>query len=269
MTEKNSRSSATAAADSPAKGFITRTAPTFDNPESERQHRIQRLVAACRVFGRAGFSQGLLGHVTVRDPEHPDQFWANPIGISFNRMRVSDVVLVDHHGTLLQGSNPVNPVGVLLHAAIHRAYPEVTAVCHAHSVYGSAWSAFARPLDPITQDTAIFFEDQAILREPRVAMDSASADQFAAGLKGMRTGIQPGHGLFTTGASVDEAAWRFVSMDRACQVQLLTEAVGKPELWPAEMALGLKHSLGSPEFCWLSFQTLWDELVAAESDFLT
>lgn len=260
MKEKSSNSA--------AKGFITRTAPIFNDLQKEREHRIQRLVATCRVFGKAGFSQGLLGHVTVRDPEYPEQFWANPIGISFNRLCVSDVVLVDHNGALIQGSKPVNPVGVLLHSAIHRAYPEITAVCHAHSVYGSAWSAFARPIDPITQDTAVFYEDQAILREPRVAMDPAGADQFAAGLKGRRTGIQPGHGLFTTGLSVDEAAWRFVSMDRACQVQLLAEAAGTPEKWPAEMAQGLKRSLGSPEFCWLSFQTLWDELVAEESDFL-
>ena len=219
-----------------AKGFITRTPPVFDNLDDERQHRIERLAGACRIFGKAGFSQGLLGHITVRDPENPEHFWANPIGISFNRMRVSDIVLVDHLGQLIKGSKPVNPVGVLLHSAIHRAYPEITAVCHAHSVFGSAWSAFSRPIDPVTQDTAIFFEDQAIMREPR--------------------------------ATLDEAAWRFISMDRACQVQLLVEAAGTPELWPVEMARGLKQSLGSAAFCWLSFQTLWDELIDDGSDFL-
>ena len=255
-------------ADASPKGFITRTPPVFESTDDERRHRIQRLVAACRVFGKAGFSQGLLGHVTVRDPGNTEHFWANPIGISFNCIRVSDIVLVDHTGALIEGSTPVNPVGVLLHAAIHRAYPEVTAVCHAHSVYGSAWSAFGRPIDPLTQDTAIFYDDQAMLREPRIAMDTAAADQFAAAFAGKRTGIQPGHGLFTTGVTVDEAAWRFVSMDRACQVQLLAQAAGTPELWPAEMANGLKQSLGSPNFCWLSFQTLWDELLAEGTEFL-
>jgi hypothetical protein len=34
------------------------------------------------------------------------------------------------------------------------------------------------------------------------------------------------------------------------------------------MAQALKAGLGSPEFCWLSFQTLWDELMAEDSDFL-
>jgi len=206
-------------------GFIVRQAPLFACPADERRHRLERLAGACRIFGKAGFSEGLLGHLTVRDPEFADRFWANPLGVSMNRMTVSDLVQVDHEGKLLHGRIPVNPVGVRLHAAVHRARPEVVAVCHAHSIHGSAWSALGRPVDPITQDTAILFEDQAIIAEPRLALDAAAADRIAAAFGTCRTAIQVGHGLFSTGASVDEAAW-------------------------------------------LSFQTLWDELVAADTGFL-
>ncbi len=251
-----------------ANRFLIKTPPVFDTVAEERRHRIERLAGVCRIFGEAGFSVGLLGHITVRDPEHTDRFWANPMAVSFNRMTSSDIVCVDHQGELISGAAPVNPVGVLLHAAIHRAYPEITAVCHAHSVYGSAWSAFARPIDPITQDTAIFYGDQAIITEPRLALDADSADQFAAAFNGKCTGIQAGHGLFTSGQTVDEAAWRFITMDRACHVQLLAEAAGSPELWPEQMALGIRQGLGNPDFCWLSFQTLWDDLIARDQGFL-
>lgn len=250
------------------KGFITRLPPTFDTVEQERAHRIERLAGVCRIFGQAGFSEGLLGHVTVRDPEFDDRFWANPLGISFNRMRVRDIVQVDHEGNLLHGNSPVNPVGLLLHSAVHRARPDVVAVCHAHSTYGSAWSTQGRPVAPITQDTAVFYDQQAIIREPRVAMDAASADEFAAAFGDKRAAIQVGHGLFTTGATVDEAAWRFVSFDKACQVQLLAAGAGEPEQWPPSMAAGLANSLGSPDFSWLSFQTLWDDLVETDDSFL-
>jgi ribulose-5-phosphate 4-epimerase/fuculose-1-phosphate aldolase len=255
-------------ADGPASGFITRTPPVFDTVEQERTHRLQRLAGACRIFGRAGFSEGLLGHVTVRDPEDPELIWANPMGVSFNRMRVSDLVQVDHDGTLRHGDRPVNPVGVLLHAAVHRARPEVVGVCHAHSTFASAWSAFGRPVDPITQDTAVFFEQQAIITEPRVAMDAAQADRFAAAFGDKRVALQAGHGLFTTGRTVDEAAWWFLAMDKACHVQLLTEAAGEADRWPDELARRLGAGLGSPDFGWLSFQTLWDEIVDSDPEFL-
>lgn len=249
-----------------ANRFITRTPPVFDTVAEERRHRLERLAGVCRVFGREGFSEGLLGHVTVRDPEHPDQLWANPMGISLRRMRVSDLVRIDHDGNLLHGDRPVNPVGVLLHAAVHRARPDVVAMCHAHSTYGSAWAAFGRPVDPITQDTAVFFEQQAVVTEPRVAFDAAQADLFAAGFGDKKVAIQSGHGIFATGATIDEAAWWFMSMDRACHVQLLAEAAGEPLRWPEDAARGLAKGLGSAEFGWLSFQTVWDEIVESDPD---
>lgn len=264
MTETETTESRT------ASRFITRTPPTFDNVEDERRHRLERLAGVCRVFGRAGFSEGLLGHVTVRDPEHHDRLWANPMGVSFSRMTVSDIVQIDHDGNLLHGDRPVNPVGVLLHAAVHRARPDVVGVCHAHSTHGSAWSVFERPVDPITQDTAVFFEQQAVITEPRVAMDPAAADLFAAAFGDNKVAVQSGHGIFATGRTIDEAAWWFLSYDRACQVQLLAQAAsagaGEPKRWPDEGARGLARGLGSPEFGWLSFQNLWDEIVAFDPD---
>ena len=253
----------------PVSGFITRTAPVFDTVEEERRHRLERLAGVCRVFGREGFAEGLLGHVTVRDPEHPDLLWANPMGISFRRIRVSDLVQIDHDGNLLQGDRPVNPVGVLLHAAVHRARPDVVALCHAHSTYGSAWSAFGRPVDPLTQDTAVFFGRQAMITEPRVARDAGEADRFAAAFGANSVGIQLSHGIFASGATIDEAAWSFLSFDKACHVQLLAEAAAtssRPQQWPDQAAAGLAMGLGSPEFSWLSFQTIWDEIIESDPD---
>ncbi len=245
---------------SAADKLVVRTPPTFDSVADERRHRLERLAGVCRVFGRMGFSEGLLGHVTVRDPEHDDRLWINPLGISFNLVKVSDLVLADHDGKVLSGDHQVNPVGLLLHSAIHRARPEVTAVCHAHSTYGSAWSAFGAPVDPITQDTAVFFDDQAVIREPRLALNAAEADKFAAALGPKRVGIHVGHGLFTTGETVEEAAWWFIGMDKAANVQLLARAAGEYEVWPADAAMMVRGALGSPQLGWLSFQTLWDEI---------
>ena len=246
--------------------FITREPPVFDNASGERRHRLERLAGVCRIFGRLGFSEGLLGHITVRDPEDPELLWVNPIGVSFRRIKVSDLIQVNHAGDILVGKRPVNPVGLLLHSAIHEARPEVVAVCHAHSLHGKAWSSLGRLLDPITQDACVLFEQQALIREPRVSQTRADAAQFAAAFGTHRLAIQAGHGLFSTGLSVDEAAWWFICMERACEVQLMVEAVGTPERWPDDQARRLAQALGSPGFGWLSFQTLWDEIVDSDPD---
>ena len=56
-------------------GFIVRRREQFADPANERQSRLERLAAVCRVFGHKGFAEGVLGHITVRDPQDPDLIW--------------------------------------------------------------------------------------------------------------------------------------------------------------------------------------------------
>ena len=247
-----------------ARAFASREPPRFETKAAERCHVLERLAAACRILGSRGHAEGLLGHLTVRDPEDPDRFWVNPVGVAMREVRAAHLVQVDHAGRRVSGDGMVNPVGLLLHTAVHRARPDVVAVCHSHSVHGSAWSSLGRPLAPITQDACLFHGNQAVIREPRIVRDVPAAERFAAAFGDKRVAIHAGHGLFTTGGSVDEAAWWFVLMDRCCQVQLLAEAAGTPECWPDADAQWLASVLGPPEFGWLSFQTLLDGIIAAD-----
>src|SRR5438477_7083602 len=89
--------------------------PTFDSVEEERLHRKQRLAAAFRLFGRFGFDEGVAGHITARDPERLDHFWVNPFGTSFSHIRVSDLLLVNHQGDVVEGDAPVNKAAFVIH----------------------------------------------------------------------------------------------------------------------------------------------------------
>src|ERR1044072_3910725 len=97
--------------------------PTFETVEDERLHRKQRLAGGLRMFGRFGFGEGVAGHITVRDPEFPDHFWVNPFGRSFRHMRVSDLILVNHHGDVVYGSPPVSTAPIGRHLALYPAPP--------------------------------------------------------------------------------------------------------------------------------------------------
>ena len=115
--------------------------PTFDSVEEERLHRKQRLAAAFRVFGQFGFDEGVAGHITARDPGDPERFWVNPLGTHFGSMRASDLILVDQTGQVVEGEGTVNLAAFTIHAAVHRARPDVVSAAHAHSIYGKTWSS--------------------------------------------------------------------------------------------------------------------------------
>lgn len=112
------------------------------------------MAAAFRYLSKQGYDEGIAGHISLRDPEHADQFWINPLVKAFSTMKVSDLVLVDEHGNILSGGNqtPINPAGFMIHSAIHKARPDVNAAVHTHSVYGKAFASFGIELDMISQD---------------------------------------------------------------------------------------------------------------------
>ena len=88
--------------------------PTFSSPDDERTHMKQRMAAAFRLFDRFGFNEGVAGHLTGRDPEHPELFWVNPFGLSFGLIRARDLILVDHRGKVVEGDWPVNTAALSL-----------------------------------------------------------------------------------------------------------------------------------------------------------
>ena len=60
------------------------------------------------MFGKFGFDEGVAGHITARDPELEDHFWVNPMGVSFKRIKMSDLILVNHNGEVVEGSGMLN-----------------------------------------------------------------------------------------------------------------------------------------------------------------
>jgi ribulose-5-phosphate 4-epimerase/fuculose-1-phosphate aldolase len=243
--------------------------PQFASVEDERRHRKQRLAAAFRLFGRFGFDEGVAGHITVRDPERTDHFWVNPFGMSFRQIRVRDLILCNHTGEVVEGDWPVNTAAFCIHAAIHQARPDVMAAAHSHSVHGKAFSSLVRPLEPITQDACAFFEDHAVFDDyTGVVLDLEEGKRIAHALAGNKAAILRNHGLLTVGASVDEAAWWFITMERSCQAQLLAMAAGDYRPIDDETARRTGEYVGSAPAGWLSFQPLYDWIVAEQPDLL-
>ena len=242
--------------------------PTFATVEDERLHRKQKLAGALRIFGRFGFGEGVAGHITVRDPEFPDHFWVNPFGRSFRHMRVSDLILVNHHGDVVYGTEPVNRAAFVLHSAIHQARPDVVAAAHSHSPYGKSFSSLGIPLDPLTQDACTFYEDHTVITEQggAVVLEIEAGHEIARAFGHHKAAIHQNHGLFTVGETVDEAVFWFVTMERSCQAQLMAMAAGEPKKIPHEYASYTRAQTGSHFAGWFSFQPLWQEICRSDPD---
>ncbi|GAA0331853.1 class II aldolase/adducin family protein [Streptomyces blastmyceticus] len=243
--------------------------PQHENVEDERRHRKERLAAALRLFGRFGFEEGVAGHITARDPEFTDCFWVNPFGMSFKHITVSDLIMVNHDGQVVEGRHHVNEAAFAIHSQIHRARPDVVAAAHSHSTYGRALSALRELLEPITQDVCPFYQDHALFDDyTGVVVDLEEGRRIATALGPHKAVILRNHGLLTVGDSVDAAAWWFITMERSCQVQLLAKAAGKPVHIDAAHAEETRERLGSDLAAWINYQPLYQQITRSEPELL-
>jgi ribulose-5-phosphate 4-epimerase/fuculose-1-phosphate aldolase len=241
--------------------------PVFATAAQERLHRKQELAAAFRLFGKFGFSEGVAGHITARDPEFPDRFWVNPFGMSFSQITVSDLILVNHLGEVVDGDRPVNRAAFCIHSEVHRARPDAVAAAHAHSIHGKAFSSLGILLDPLTQDACAFYSDHGLYDDyTGVAYDTEEGRRIAVALGDGKAAILQNHGLLTVGQSVAEAAWWFITMERSCQAQLLAMAAGTPKHIDHATALLVRDQIGGHDAGWFQFRPLWDQIIASDPD---
>lgn len=251
-------------------GLIFPVKPSFNSFAEERQHLKERLVGACRAFSLEGFDYGFAGHLTIRDPEHPNLYWTNPMAVHFSQVKVSNLILADHQGRVVEGEYALNRAGFVLHAAVHEMHPDIVAMCHAHTVYGTAFAALGKKLDPISQDAAAFYEDHVVIgaEAGQVAVELKAGNSVAAMFKGVRAAIHRNHGLLTASRhSIEAAAFWFIALERCCKQQLLVDASGiKPLLVSHENAIYSREHVGSEYIGWLHFQTIWTQLVKTQPD---
>ena len=203
--------------------------PAFEDPFEKRQSILEHMAGAFRVLARHGYTEGMSGHISVIDPIETGAMWMNPLGVHFGMLKASDMILVRvKDGQCIDGNmtRPVNRAGVFIHAAVHKARPEVGAVCHTHSIHGKAWSAFARPLEMLDQDICNLYGVQSVYAQyGGLAFSNEEGGNMAEALGPKGKGlILMNHGLLTVGETVDEAAFLFRLMEKGCQIQLLAEA---------------------------------------------
>jgi len=244
--------------------------PVGRSPADERLYRKQRLAVSFRLFARYGFDMGTSGHISARDPIRPDCFWVNPMTAHFGRIRVSDLLLVDEEGEVVEGEGLVNLAAFMIHSKIHAARPEIVAAAHAHSLYGKAWSAIAEPLQAFSQDSATFHGDCVVFDSyAGLVHDDDEGARLAAALGDKHAMILRNHGILTAGQSVESAVWRYLALENSCKVELLLRQAGGARPMPEDVARSTHEMVGSEGAGVYSFEPYWKLIIAEQPDVLT
>ncbi|SCU80306.1 LADA_0B06392g1_1 [Lachancea dasiensis] len=200
--------------------------PEFTDPYEKRTWMLQHMAGVLRVFGRKGYNEGCAGHLTIVDPVDPTTYWINPIGVHFSMISVSDLVHVDANGEAIGGSMAgFNVPGFKIHSTIHKARPDVKAICHAHSFYARTYSVFGKVPEMLHQDSCSIHDNIAVLDDyDGVGLDEREGEKILSVLGDKMSIVLQNHGVMTFGKTIDEAGYLHVLLEDLCKAQLLTDA---------------------------------------------
>jgi ribulose-5-phosphate 4-epimerase/fuculose-1-phosphate aldolase len=248
--------------------------PRFTDKYEEREYLKGRLALAFRLFGKYGFDEGVAGHITLRDPVNPDTFWVNPFGMAFSQIKRSDLILVDHHGKVIDGGKNrlLNQAAYMIHSAVHAARPDVNCAAHSHSLYGRAFCALGRPIDIITQDSCAFYNDLAVYNSFKgIVLAKDEGENIAKAIGNKKACLLQNHGLLTCGQTIEAALFWFCSLEKCCHAQLLADAAaagrgGETVKIDQEDAEFTYKSVGTPRAGWFSAKPMFDVMIQEIGD---
>ena len=197
------------------------------------QHRI---ATGCRIAGFRGLCEDILGHISsrhgdgllirCRGPQESGLLFTGPDDI-----READYggQLLDHDGTYAA------PNEIHIHTEILRARPDVNVVLHAHPPAVVALDLAGLELAPVVgayNIPAARMAREGIPTYPRsVLVNTPELGRELVDVVGDKSScVLRGHGIVTTGTSVEEALSRALSIDTLARMILrAASAGGAPE----------------------------------------
>ena len=211
--------------------------PQYPEPFSAEEWaaRVQ-LAAAYRIFDHLGWGELIYNHISLRVPGAEGHFLLNPFGLHYSEVRASNLVKVDRHGNVIGASDwPINPAGFTFHAEIHAVLPEAHCVMHVHTTPCMAVCCLDEGLSYSNFYAAQLFGKVAYHAFEGITVRAEEGARIVASAAGKPVLLLRNHGPVTIGHSIAQAFGLMWLLNRACEVQVATLAMGQPR--PIEPAV--------------------------------
>ena len=235
--------------------------PKFKSLEDQQRYNKLVLVNTCRIFADLSISDGIGGYIVYRDVIDKNTYWVNPMGVDLSMVTVDDLLRVNWDGIVIEGNYPASQPAWASFTAIGEHRPEINAAVHFHTKFGSTWSSFGLPIDYVTEDTAAFYKNLAVYNNFNGALlTKQDGIDMLKSLRANNSIILQNHGIYTVGETLDEAAWRFLSLEKACEMQITLETLKgsgiHPKNIPEDTLKNIAWMMGRPYACWLQYQPI-------------
>jgi len=189
------------------------------------------LAALYRAFDWLGWTESIYNHITARVPGGERLYLINPYGLNYNEVTATNLVKVNLAGASVDGSKyPVNAAGFVIHSAIHAAREDAHCIIHTHTTAGSAVAVKRGGLSHDNFYGSTLYGMIAYHDYEGVTTDTAEQPRLVRSLGTKPILILRNHGLLVACPSIPEAYMIYWTLQRACEIQAATDAMGGENL---------------------------------------
>ena len=193
---------------------------------AEWDARLQ-LAACYRVFDAMGWAELIYNHISLRVPGAGGHFLLNPFGLHYSEVCASNLVKVDARGAIVgESAWPINPAGPTFHGAIHETLPDAHCVMHVHTTATMAVCCLEAGLS-FTNFYAAQLHGQVAYHDfEGITVHLDEGQRILASAGGKPVLLLRNHGPVTMGATLAQAFNLMWVLNRACEVQVASAAMG-------------------------------------------
>jgi L-ribulose-5-phosphate 4-epimerase len=171
------------------------------------------------------------GNVSGRDPK-TNLVVIKPSGYSYERMKSTDMVVVDLDGKVVEG-HLLPSVDTDTHVYVYRHRPDVMGIAHTHSPHASTFAALGQPI-PVCLTAAAMLGGEIPLGDYVPIGGAEIGAEIVAKIGNSLAIIMQNHGVFTIGASPEEATKMAIEVEEIAKITHMAMLRGKPIMLTSE-----------------------------------
>lgn len=185
------------------------------------------LAALYRIFEYLGWSELIANHITVKVPGEDKHFLMNRFGLHYSEICASNLLKVDIHGNIIgDKAHSANLAGMVIHSAIHAARPDAHCIAHTHTTAGMTVAGLQCGLRTDNLYSVLLHDRIAYHDFEGITVLDSEKKRLVENLSDKDILILRNHGLLVAGPSIHKVFYDMWLLQRACEVQVSTDATG-------------------------------------------
>lgn len=194
--------------------------------DAEWNARVQ-LAACYRMFAHLKWDELIYNHISLRVPGEPGHFLINPFGLHYSEVTASSLVKVNAQAEVVGHSDwGINPAAFAFHGAIHAQVPHAHCVMHIHTTPTLAVCCTEAGLSFTNFYAAQLWGQVAYHDFEGITVHHEEGERILASADGKPVLLLRNHGPVVMGATLAQAFNLMWLVQRACEVQIASQALG-------------------------------------------